>query len=191
MIEFVFERNAMRLTICLLMLVYVAGCTGYNEAMAPKYPSEKELAEKAEIEENKKRFAAEAGQGKKKNKKKGEKEGIVGKFTTDVADFPKVMAEHPDYIEVESVFKASDPISTAGSAYISMTEKISKIAFEKSMQIYMVDHDKPPSYDEFIKMMNDNNLKYAMLSPYKMYAYDAARGQLVVLQHPEKKTIKK
>ncbi len=180
----------MRPVICLLMLVYVAGCTGYNDAMAPKYPSEKELAEKVAIEENKKAAAEKEAQRKQKMKP-GQKEGIVGKFTTDVVDFEKFMAENPDYKEVEAVFKASDPISTAGSAYLAMSEKISKLAFQKSMQLYMVEHDNPPSYNEFIKMMNDNNLKYAVLPPYRRYAYDAARGQLVVLEHPEKKTIKK
>lgn len=109
------------------------------------------------------------------------KTSIIGKTTAKVVDKKKAMAENPNLVVVENKLSGSDPVSIAGSAYISMSSRISVLNFQNNLKTWKALNDnRNPSYEEFTQMSKD--LTYAMLPPYQMYGYDEETGGLVILE---------
>ena len=109
------------------------------------------------------------------------KTSIIGKTTAKVVDKNKAMAGNPNLVVVENKLQGSDPVSIAGSAYISMSSRISVLNFQNNLKTWKALNDnRNPTYDEFMQMAKD--LRFAMLPPYQMYGYDDQTGSLVILE---------
>jgi len=109
------------------------------------------------------------------------KTNIIGKTTAKVVDKKKAMAENSNLVVVENKLQGNNPISIAGSAYVSMSSRISVLNFQNNMKIWKASSDnRNPSYAEFMQMAKD--LRFAMLPPYQMYGYDDQTGSLVILE---------
>ncbi len=115
--------------------------------------------------------------------------GIIGKMTNEVLDMPKALKENPDWEVMEDPFavNVSDPLSAYASAYIAKRSQVSLFGFQGALRLYYAQHERHPTYDEFMKMMIDNRIKFAMRPHYQKYAYDAKDGKIVILEDTTKR----
>lgn len=107
--------------------------------------------------------------------------GIIGKTTAQIVDANKAK-QNPKIVEVENKISVSDPLTTAASAYISITSRASTLGFQQALQHYKALNGKNPTYDEFMQMVKQNRVEFAMLPPYQMYGYDEKTGGIVILE---------
>ena len=113
---------------------------------------------------------------------------IIGKTDGKVVDMKKAMAENPDIEIVENKIEGSDPFSSAGSAYVSMSSRISINSFKHNLNLWknLPQNDRRnPTYKKFMEMAKD--LQFNRLPPYQMYGYDSETGTLVVLEDKAEK----
>ena len=99
----------------------------------------------------------------------------------------KKALENPEIIVVDGKIKGVDPFSQAGSAYVSMSSRVSTLGMQQAIKAHKALNDRFPSYDEYMQMMKENRVEFAALPPYKMYGYDAESGNILVLEDKKKK----
>lgn len=122
--------------------------------------------------------AADAGANQKKS--------ILQKTTAVVVDAKKAL-EDPAITIVDGKIKGVDPFSQAGSAYVSMSSKVSTLGMQQAIKAHKALNDRFPTYDEYMKIMKENRVEFAALPPYKMYGYNAETGNIMVLEDGKKK----
>jgi hypothetical protein len=113
--------------------------------------------------------------------------GIIGKMTDEIVDYEKAMKENPKLEEVEPRMKQGDLLSMYVSAYIDVGAQVGVMNMKHALDLYHAEHEKNPSYDEFMKMVRENQIRFRKLRYYQMYAYDAKRGKMTVLEDPDKR----
>ena len=121
-----------------------------------------------------------AGCGKAKSSpavegKKDDK-GIFGKKTQDIGKFNPNKANQ---VVSDQKIHASDPITAPLSAYGPMMEKISDIVVDQQLAFFNIEHERYPTYEEFMeKIIKANNIWLPVL-PYKgHYEYDVENHEL-------------
>ena len=115
-----------------------------------------------------------------------QKKSILQKTTAVVVDAKKAL-ENPEIIVVDGKIKGVDPFSQAGSAYVSMSSRVSTLGMQQAIKAHKALNDRFPTYDEYMQMMKENRIEFAALPPYKMYGYDAETGNILVLEDKKKK----
>ncbi len=115
-----------------------------------------------------------------------QKKSILQKTTAVVVDAKKAL-ENPEIIIVDGKIKGVDPFSQAGSAYVSMSSRVSTLGMQQAIKAHKALNDRFPTYDEYMQMMKENRVEFAALPPYKMYGYDAESGNILVLEDKKKK----
>jgi hypothetical protein len=117
----------------------------------------------------------------------GQRQGIIGKTTNQVVDLHKAQAENPNLVIVEQRAQGDDPVSFALRAYVDVRSRASTFGMTRAVQLYQAEHERWPSYDEFVRMMRENRVEFTMIEPFRMYAYDSKTGEIVVLEDPDEK----
>ncbi len=118
----------------------------------------------------------------------GKTREILGKRTQDIRDASAEMktgeakAAGPRPI-------AKDPITLAGSAYITAIGQTSINNIKHALDLYQASEgDFPKTYQEFLdKIIKANNIALPTLPYYQEYGYDAANHKLIILEYPDKK----
>ena len=61
---------------------------------------------------------------------------------------------------------------------------------QQLLQHHKVLNDRWPTYEEFMGMMKQHNIKFTALKPWEVYGYDSETGAIVILRNnTEKKRI--
>ena len=91
--------------------------------------------------------------------------------------------------EASQKIKISDPITVAGSAYVSIIGRTSISQIEHAVNLYHAEHDAyPKDRDQFMKeIIKPNGIRLPTLPYYQEYGYLADEHRLVVLEYPDKK----
>lgn len=112
--------------------------------------------------------------------------GIIGKTTNEVVDAKEAL-KHPNIVVVENKSQGGDPISFAASAYVSVRSQASTLGMVQAVKMHQALNDKYPTYEEFMKIMNEHHVEFTMLYPYQRYGYDEDTGSIVILQDNDDK----
>ncbi|MDA0835731.1 MAG: hypothetical protein O3A29_20855 [Planctomycetota bacterium] len=112
--------------------------------------------------------------------------GIIGKTTNEVVN-AKVALQHPNIVVVENKSQGGDPISFAASAYVSARSQASTFGMLQAIKTHQALNDKYPTYEEFMKIMQENRVEFTMLYPYQRYGYDEETGSILILQDNDDK----
>ena len=143
-------------------------------------PAAEPAAKKSEAGSENKEQEPKASEKKQPNK------GIIGKTTAKVVDAEKAK-QNPKVVEVENKVSGSDPLSVAGSAYVSITSRASTLGFQQALKQHKALNGKNPTYEEFMQMAKQNRVEFTELPPYQMYGYDAKQGSIVILEDKAEK----
>ncbi len=110
------------------------------------------------------------------------KETHVGKFTREILDLKQVRKDHPDWVEIDPEFQASDPVSTSLSASQSMPWDIAKMTFQRNcVDFYKVQNDdQVPPYSVAKKFVEQESAGLPARRPYEHYVYDDSTGALLL-----------
>jgi hypothetical protein len=108
--------------------------------------------------------------------------GIIGKSTNQVSEMRPLMAQNPNLKIVSNKAAGDDPLTFAASAYVTARSRASLFGFEGALKLYKAEHERNPTYEEFIKMMRENHIEFTALYAWQVYAYDPQEGQIVILE---------
>ena len=118
----------------------------------------------------------------------GEDRSIINKETDEVLD-AKVALAKPNFVIVENKVQGNDPLTVSVSAYISKRAEASTFGMQRAVQLHKAQYEQNPTYDEFMKMMRENQVSFAKLPYYQTYAYDQEKGGIIILQDTDKKPL--
>lgn len=109
----------------------------------------------------------------------GEKKGIIGKTTQEIGVFdPQATQRVSDQKVV-----VSDPVTAPLTAYGPMVERVSIIAVEQAIALFMATEGRyPKDHEEFMdKVIRANNMKLPVLPNGGQYKYDEQAHTLMVV----------
>lgn len=111
---------------------------------------------------------------------KPKKESIIGKTTQDIGEYdPNGDAEIADL----QVDENASPLGAVTGAYKFAAGRGAELAVERALQLYEVQHEKYPTYDEFMEhIVKANNMQFPVLPGKRRYQYDVANHKLVVVE---------
>lgn len=104
-----------------------------------------------------------------------------------IVDKQKVLAEHPDWQETEEKINAMDPLSAATQSYFALGQRVHLQNFKHNIDIFYAAEGRWPTYDEFVQMFSQFDVKLKHLKPWQVYAYDQTDGTIVVMNNLEEK----
>jgi hypothetical protein len=109
----------------------------------------------------------------------GAKQGIFGKTTQDIGVFDPQAAQRVSDQKVV----VSDPITAPLTAYGPMVERVSIIAVDQAIALFMATEGRyPKDHDEFMeKVIRANNMKLPVLPNGGQYKYDEQAQTLMVV----------
>lgn len=113
--------------------------------------------------------------------------GIIGKTTAKVVDAQKALAENPGLVVLERKKLGDDPLTQGANAYVFVRSSVSTLGMQRAIQLYQAEHGKLPSYDDFMRIMQENRVEFTMLYAWQMYGYDAQAGEIVILEDKAEK----
>ena len=99
-----------------------------------------------------------------------------------LVDMQAEQAKNPDLVVVDGKIKGSDPISAAGSAYVSMTSGVQAQNMQHNVRIMQAEKGRPLTFDEFQGLAKQLNIQFNKMPPYRMFGYDSKTGEVVVLE---------
>ncbi len=102
------------------------------------------------------------GCGQSKAPPKPKRESNFKKFTQKVFD-AQVELQNKDIVEVENEVQGDDYLSTVMSAYTATTSQVSTMNAQRLVTVYEVEHNRYPTYEEFIELVKSNGVKFVML----------------------------
>ncbi len=160
------ERGWFPVLLCLVLgVLIVPGCI------------EKEVKKKEPKQEQAK---AEPAPAKRPN--------LIKRKTSEVLDKHKAMAENPNLIEVENKITGKDPLTVSLEAYISASSRINVLNFQHQVDLMRAMNDnRPPSYEEIIKLIKQTKMEFNALPDYQKFAYDEKEGKFLILEDPQEK----
>jgi len=108
-----------------------------------------------------------------------EKKGIFGKTTQDIGVFDPLAPQRVSDQKIE----ASDPITAPLTAYGPMVERVSMIAVDQAIALFMATEGRyPKDHEEFMeKIIRANNMKLPVLPNGGQYKYDEQAHALMVV----------
>lgn len=111
-----------------------------------------------------------------------ERESIIGKKTAEVVDAKKALAENPALVPRGRQPLGFDPITQSTNAYVYLRSKVSMLPMQQEIKNYKILNDHWPTYDEFMKIMNQYHITFTALKPWEKYGYDSDTGTLMILE---------
>ena len=147
------------------------------DMLRTKVPGEEKLAQAEAEQAEKKAEQAEKGDGK----------GIIGKTTAEVVDVYKARDENPDLAELQRNTLGDNPLTQSTNAYVYIRSEVSTLGMQQSIKVHKALNDKWPTYEEFMDIMQQNNIKFTALKPWQKYGYDSESGEIVILQDEAEK----
>ncbi len=99
-----------------------------------------------------------------------------------LVDLQAEQAKNPDLVVVDGKIKGSDPISAAGSAYVSMTSGVQAQNMQHNVRIMQAEKGRPLTFTEFEGLAKQLNIQFNKMPPYRMFGYDSKTGEVVVLE---------
>lgn len=166
----------MRFFIVACICLGAIGCDRFNAAME----AERDVAAKESAEAAARQQAEEA----KKAPPPPVRDGIFGEKTAVVLDVNKAMAENKNLVIKEKGPLGSDPIGQALGAYIDVGARTSTLGMVHAVKVHRAIEERFPTYDEFMKMMTDNGVKFVKLYRWQFYGYNEKDGSIVILEDP-------
>lgn len=116
-----------------------------------------------------------------------EKESLIGKNTNKVVNYNDYRND-PAWIIVENKTAGEDPLTVAASAYVSARSRASLFGMEAALKQFKIVEERVPTYDELLKIMQENRVEFTALYGWQMYAYDPMTGGILILENPQIKT---
>lgn len=112
-------------------------------------------------------------------KPKKEKQSILKQKTQDIGEYdPDAGRELSD-----SKVRANDVILGPLQAYGPTVEKISKMTMDRQIQLFHVENERYPTYDEFMEqIIKRYNIRLPVLPGKHEYQYDVENHKLVVVK---------
>lgn len=173
-------KTVLSVSSLVLVVGFVAGCTSGQDQpiVAGQTQSDPNAAKDDGTTEN--------PPFKKRVHKDGK--GIIGKTTNEIVDFHKALAENPKLKIIENKISGGDPITQSMTAYMALSSKISIMNFQHDVDIARNFGDGSPlSYEDIVKRMKIHGIELTMLYAWQKYAYNAKKGEIVILEDPELK----
>lgn len=99
-----------------------------------------------------------------------------------IVDKSKALAENPSYRVTENRIDAGDPLSAVSQSYFALGSRIHLQNFKHNIDIYYAANDRWPTYEEFIEMFRQFDVKLKHLKPWQVYAYDQTDGTIVIME---------
>jgi len=111
---------------------------------------------------------------------KPKQESIIGKTTQDIGEYdPNGDAEIADL----QVDENASPLGALAGGYKFATARTAEFAVQRALQMYEIQHEKYPTYDEFMEhIVKANNMQFPVLPGKRRYQYDAANHKLVIVE---------
>ena len=133
-----------------------------------------------------KRRAQEAAEERAEREKEG---SILRKTTQDIKKYDPDAGREVSDLKV----RATSPILYPLEAYGPIVGQISTLQIDQLVTMYNIEHNKYPTYEEFMKdIVKANNVQLPVLPAKAEYHYDEANHKLVVLAYePPDKDAKK
>jgi len=112
---------------------------------------------------------------------------ILGKRTQDIKETPAEIQKGAVVAPPRPISR--DPITVAGSAYISAIGQTSIGLIKHATDLYQATNGEyPKTHQEFMdKIIKENNIALPTLPYYQEYSYDVAGHQLKILEYPDRK----
>jgi len=199
----------MRTTRIVLVLLMLAGCQDFEEAMnteregGPVAPGG--IATANDIDDVQQAASGQApaqakqpeqqaadqppeqpDEPKQPEQKAPTSKSILGKTTANVVDAKKAL-QNPKMVLAGGKIEGSDPLTVAGSAYQSMAAKTGTVGMQQAVQQHKALNGKFPTYQEFMQIVKQNRVEFPELAPYRLYGYHEETGKIVVLEDKAKK----
>lgn len=106
---------------------------------------------------------------------------ILKKTTQDIGKYDPAAGREVS----DSKIRATNPVTGALEAYGPMVEQISKMQIDGLLLGYQVEHEKWPTYEQFMSdIVKQYNVQLPVLPGKMEYQYDEANHKLVVV-YPE------
>lgn len=183
----------LRLAICVALSVFVLGCAepiqpldspeASNNSPAPAEGSSSEDTSAATPSEPAEPMAAETASQPPVAEPAPEpkpKKGVIHQTTDKVVDAKEWLKK--EGIEGKNGdIEGVDPLSQAASSYFTLAAKASTLGLQSAINNYRALNDRYPSYEEFMKMMQENRIEFAQLRWYEIYGYNEDTGKIMVL----------
>ena len=106
----------------------------------------------------------------------------IAKEPAKIVKWPEYKQDHPETVVVDDKVEGWDPFSTAGSAYVAMTNKIGLLQFQSDLNLLKASEGRPPTYEEFTARVKQYGIKYHDEHPYRLYGYNEETGTMVMLE---------
>ncbi len=119
----------------------------------------------------------------KQNEQPKEKKPLVKQRTREIFDKTRLMADEPDWKEIELAVSASDPISAATSSFAKAATFASAIPLQQWLKTEKIVNGKAPTYEQLQTFMEKNpRVELQALPEHRRYAYDQQRAAIVVME---------
>jgi len=164
-------------------LFCLLGCGGFSDAMQAEQQHSEEVEEIAEKKIERANVIAERKQARREAANlPNDGKGIIGKFTQEVVDKKKVMAENSDLVEVDLKNLGGGYLTSVTTAAVNVPARYATLVMDHWVKIFEVQHERFPTLEEYVATIKKENVKLVMLPLHRMYAYDEETGTLVVLE---------
>ena len=106
------------------------------------------------------------------------KKSILKQRTQDIGKFDPDAGRRIS----DGKIQATDPLTAPLAAYGPMAGQVSQLAIDKQIGLYVAEHGRFPTYEEFMSdIVKKHNMRLPVL-PYKMeYQYDEQNHKLVIV----------
>lgn len=113
--------------------------------------------------------------------------GAMEMDNTKIVDMKKAMAENPGWVVTENRINAMDPVTAASQAYFALPSKAQMLNMKHQIDIIKADTGRQPTFEEFSKLLGENQVKLKGIYRWQVYAYDDEKGDIVILENREMK----
>ena len=111
----------------------------------------------------------------------------VGRKTREILN-AKEAVNDPNWKVVTNEVSGSDPLSVAGSVYNKTASMAGSLGIVQWVNQEKATEGKPPTYAALMDFMKQNpSLELPATKEYQTYGYDETTGEIVILEHKERK----
>jgi len=171
-----------RIAVAALLLGLASGCLDWSSVFAKKNSAP--APEGAAAPAAPPVAAAPAGQGA--GAAAAQKPQIPD-IPAKVVDKQKALQERPWLFETVNSITANDPIIAPLQGLRAAGSRVEIAAFTHTIQLHKAEHDKYPTYEEFMDYYKQAHVELKGLKPWQVYAYDATDGTITLMEDPKEK----
>ncbi|PHR93873.1 MAG: hypothetical protein COA78_32560 [Blastopirellula sp.] len=107
--------------------------------------------------------------------------GIIGKKTKEVVNALEVLKD-PNIFLPEGNQEGKDYLSQVTSSVFTVGGKVSTFGMQRWVQGHEALNEEFPSYEQFMKQMQEPGIEFVQLRSYEMYAYNEETGAILILR---------